>query len=183
MIEVCGKGEISTHKRYPAVRINGTRLALVGTHKRYPLPCSGSCSWLPVEARSAVEGAQPFPPPGNPAGIPPPPTAAATAKDIRNRATGEPARTRQSEHIGITPKQCLQAVRLTGVRRDLRRSGAKAKIADVANRWEFWHMGQFAADYRHQFGELPSETLQRHNGAGRRSETPANIASTQLLSP
>jgi AraC family ethanolamine operon transcriptional activator len=87
------------------------------------------------------------------------------------------------EHIGITPKQCLQAVRLTGVRRDLRRSGAKAKIADVANRWEFWHMGQFAADYRHQFGELPSETLQRHNGAGRRSETPANIASTQLLSP
>jgi AraC family transcriptional regulator, ethanolamine operon transcriptional activator len=32
-------------------------------------------------------------------------------------------------------------------------------IGDIANTWGFWHMGQFAADYRRQFGELPSETL------------------------
>jgi AraC family ethanolamine operon transcriptional activator len=38
-------------------------------------------------------------------------------------------------------------------------SGASSRIADVANRWGFWHMGQFAADYRRQFGELPSETV------------------------
>jgi len=50
-------------------------------------------------------------------------------------------------------------VRLSGVRRDLRRAEAGVKIADVANRWGFWHLGQFAADYRRQFCELPSETL------------------------
>ena len=30
--------------------------------------------------------------------------------------------------------------------------------ANVAHRWGFWHMGQFARDYRRLFGELPSET-------------------------
>jgi len=29
----------------------------------------------------------------------------------------------------------------------------------VANAWGFWHMGQFARDYRRLFGELPSDTL------------------------
>jgi len=50
---------------------------------------------------------------------------------------------------------------MNGVRRDLQRADPSEKIADVANRWGFWHMGQFAADYRRQFGELPSETLKR----------------------
>jgi hypothetical protein len=36
---------------------------------------------------------------------------------------------------------------------------------DVANRWGFWHMGQFAADYKRQFGELPSATLKRAHRA------------------
>ncbi|NOR23809.1 MAG: helix-turn-helix domain-containing protein [Desulforhopalus sp.] len=35
------------------------------------------------------------------------------------------------------------------------------KVIDVSNVWGFWHMGQFAADYRNLFGELPSETLQK----------------------
>ena len=34
--------------------------------------------------------------------------------------------------------------------------------ADSANNWGFWHMGQFAKDYRRLFGELPSKTL--HGG-------------------
>jgi AraC family ethanolamine operon transcriptional activator len=34
-------------------------------------------------------------------------------------------------------------------------------IADIANRWGFWHIGKLAADYRTQFGELPSATRQR----------------------
>ena len=33
------------------------------------------------------------------------------------------------------------------------------KILNIANDWGFWHMGQFAADYKSLFGELPSETL------------------------
>ena len=65
------------------------------------------------------------------------------------------------EQLDVTPKQYLQAVRLNGVRRDLRRSGPTARIADTANHWGFWHMGQFAGDYRRHFGELPSETLSR----------------------
>ena len=104
----CGKAQFSTHKRYPAVRINGTPLALVGTHKRYPLPCRGSCRSLPVEARSAVEGALPCPPPGNLLGIPPPPTAATTANQVKNQSTEEPARTAGSE-------QCFRNTRLCPV--------------------------------------------------------------------
>lgn len=63
--------------------------------------------------------------------------------------------------FGVTPKRYLQATRLDGVRKELHRRGPSARISDVANAWGFWHMGQFAADYRRQFGELPSETLQR----------------------
>jgi len=65
------------------------------------------------------------------------------------------------EQFDVTPKQYLQSVRLNGVRKDLRRSGSTTRIADVANRWGFWHLGQFANDYRRHFGELPSETLSR----------------------
>jgi AraC family ethanolamine operon transcriptional activator len=65
------------------------------------------------------------------------------------------------ELYGVSPKQYLQAHRLNGVRRDLRNFAARGRVADVANRWGFWHMGQFAADYRRQFGELPSKTLAR----------------------
>jgi len=63
------------------------------------------------------------------------------------------------DHLGVSPKRYLQAVRLTGARSALQRSGPDVKISDVANDWDFWHMGQFSADYRRQFGELPSETL------------------------
>jgi len=64
--------------------------------------------------------------------------------------------------FGISPKRYLQTLRLNGVRRELRLASAATKIADVANRWGLWHLGQFAADYCKQFGELPSETLARN---------------------
>ena len=63
------------------------------------------------------------------------------------------------EEFGIGPKRYLLIRRLSGVRRELRSAKRKARITDIANRWGFWHMGQFAADYRQHFGELPSETL------------------------
>ena len=63
-------------------------------------------------------------------------------------------------HFGVTPASYLKAVRLNGARREFRRSDPlDAKISEIAGRWGFWHMGQFAADYRKQFGELPSQTL------------------------
>ncbi|MDF7822944.1 helix-turn-helix domain-containing protein [Pontiellaceae bacterium B12227] len=62
------------------------------------------------------------------------------------------------EHYGILPKAYINAMRLNGARRVLRTTNS---VADAANAWGFWHMGQFAKDYRKLFGELPSETL-RH---------------------
>ena len=68
------------------------------------------------------------------------------------------------ERFGLTPKAYLKAYRLNEVRRELRTANLEiGKVADIANRWGFWHMGQFAADYRAQFFELPSQTLGRRN--------------------
>jgi AraC family ethanolamine operon transcriptional activator len=66
-----------------------------------------------------------------------------------------------NERFGLSPKTYLQAQRLIGARRELRASREEHNVSDIANRWGFWHMGQFAADYHRQFGELPSETLCR----------------------
>ncbi len=64
------------------------------------------------------------------------------------------------EQFGMSPKAFLQAWRLNQVRRELTKpSRHTLKITDAANRYGFWHMGQFAADYRRMFGELPSNTL------------------------
>ena len=66
------------------------------------------------------------------------------------------------DQYGTTPKAYLTARRLNGVRNMLKAPDSRAcKISDVAGSWGFWHMSQFAADYRRQFGELPSETLAR----------------------
>ena len=80
------------------------------------------------------------------------------------RATGCSERTLQyafKEHFGIGPKAYLIRRRLNGARDALARNDGPTAIADVANEWGFWHMGQFAKDYRALFGELPSETLGR----------------------
>lgn len=86
-----------------------------------------------------------------------------TIEDIC-RASGASWRTLDyafRERFGVTPKQYLQATRLQQVRGELYRSAPDTSVSEIAARWGFWHMGQFAADYRRQFGELPSETLRR----------------------
>ncbi len=37
----------------------------------------------------------------------------------------------------------------------------EVRIADIANKWGFWRMGQIAADYRNLFNELPSQTMSK----------------------
>jgi AraC-like DNA-binding protein len=70
------------------------------------------------------------------------------------------------ERFGVGPKEFLNVVRLVEVRRQLRAADPRnTKVTDVANAWGFWHMGQFAADYRRRFEELPSETLRRCTNA------------------
>jgi AraC-like DNA-binding protein len=90
---------------------------------------------------------------------------APSIKDVC-RASGASYRTLNRaflDRFAVTPKRYLQAIRLDGVRKELHRKESAAKITDIANDWGFWHIGQFAADYRRQFGELPSETLRRHS--------------------
>ncbi|MEG3436329.1 helix-turn-helix domain-containing protein [Pannus brasiliensis CCIBt3594] len=64
------------------------------------------------------------------------------------------------ECFGMAPAAYLKAQRLNGVRRQLK-AGDGATVSDVAIQWGFWHMGQFAKDYRKMFGESPSQTLRR----------------------
>jgi AraC family ethanolamine operon transcriptional activator len=65
--------------------------------------------------------------------------------------------------LQMSPVSYLRALRLNGVRRELRRGGDEP-VADRAARWGFWHLSRFAADYRRMFAELPSETLRRARG-------------------
>jgi AraC family ethanolamine operon transcriptional activator len=68
------------------------------------------------------------------------------------------------KYTGLSPKTYLRTVGLNAVRRELQRQDATSvTVSDVATRFGFWHLSQFATDYRRLFGELPSETLrQRH---------------------
>ena len=66
------------------------------------------------------------------------------------------------ERYTLPPAGFLKAFRLNGARKELRRiASPELRITDVANKWGFWHLGQFAGDYRAWFGELPSQTLKR----------------------
>jgi len=64
------------------------------------------------------------------------------------------------EVLGIAPASYLRALRLNGVRRELAEAApGERAVQDVAAAWGFWHLSQFAADYRKLFGLRPSETL------------------------
>ena len=63
--------------------------------------------------------------------------------------------------LGTTPIKYLRALRLNHVRRALRQSQQGETIQDIASHWGFWHLSQFAQDYKLLFGELPSDTLSR----------------------
>jgi AraC family ethanolamine operon transcriptional activator len=66
------------------------------------------------------------------------------------------------EYFGMSPMTYLKVQRLNGVRRHLKTATVnQATVTDIAVQWGFWHMGQFAKDYKKMFGECPSETL-RH---------------------
>jgi AraC family transcriptional regulator, ethanolamine operon transcriptional activator len=67
------------------------------------------------------------------------------------------------EVLQMSPVTYLRALRLNGVRRELKRGG-DAPVGDLAARWGFWHQSRFAAEYRLLFGELPSETLRQARG-------------------
>jgi len=64
--------------------------------------------------------------------------------------------------LGLNPVRYLRALRLNGVRRDLKAvSHRPGSVLDIAAKWGFWHAGHFVTDYKRMFNELPSETLRR----------------------
>jgi AraC family ethanolamine operon transcriptional activator len=81
------------------------------------------------------------------------------------KVAGVSARTLQYQFetlLKVTPKQYLKIQRLNNAHKWLFASSpTETKVVDIANHCGFWHMGQFAADYRQLFGELPSATLKR----------------------
>ena len=69
--------------------------------------------------------------------------------------------------FGISPHRFLKLRRLAMVRNLLRsREGPAPLVKSVALAHGFWHLGQFAIDYRAMYGEMPSETLARAEAGG-----------------
>jgi AraC-like DNA-binding protein len=63
---------------------------------------------------------------------------------------------------GMSPLAYLKRRRLSLVRRALRSGQGDARLVkSIALAHGFWHLGNFAHDYREIFGEAPSETLSR----------------------
>jgi AraC family ethanolamine operon transcriptional activator len=61
---------------------------------------------------------------------------------------------------GLSPMAYFKASRLNSVRQELKAAAAgTATVHEIAQRWGFFHTGEFAADYRRLFGELPSQTF------------------------
>ena len=63
-----------------------------------------------------------------------------------------------NERFGMGPKTYYIRQRLNGVREELLSGSGTETVVNAANRHGFWHMGQFAREYRRFFGELPSHT-------------------------
>ena len=58
----------------------------------------------------------------------------------------------------VSPGEYIKAARLNCVKRELiSLKGGNINISTVAGKYNFWHMGQFAKDFKAQFGILPSE--------------------------
>ncbi|WP_197527309.1 helix-turn-helix domain-containing protein [Pirellulimonas nuda] len=62
------------------------------------------------------------------------------------------------ERFGIGPIEYLRMLRLNAVRADLKTARTQGLcVRDVARRWGYRHLSNFAADYKRHFGVLPSK--------------------------
>lgn len=61
--------------------------------------------------------------------------------------------------LKTTPMAYFRKLRLEAVRSEIRLRGGATSIADIARAYGFGHLGRFAAYYKAEFGELPSETV------------------------
>ncbi len=61
------------------------------------------------------------------------------------------------EKYKVSPIYYIKVVRLNKVKQEIYLNQGR-NISDIAGEYHFWHMGQFAKDFKKQFGILPSET-------------------------
>lgn len=61
---------------------------------------------------------------------------------------------------GTSPMLALKNRRLEAAHQDLRCAGTEHNVTEIALRWGFSHLGNFARDYQRRFKEKPSETRQ-----------------------
>ena len=62
---------------------------------------------------------------------------------------------------GTSPMACLRAIRMQAIRKELLEGEDTDDVTLIAQRWGFFHLGLFAANYQRIFGEKPSHTLRR----------------------
>ncbi|MGE0564060.1 MAG: AraC family transcriptional regulator [Pseudolabrys sp.] len=66
------------------------------------------------------------------------------------------------KYRNMAPLSWHRITRLDRCYHDLSTSGSTdATVTDIAINWGFEHMGRFAQEYMHRFGELPRQTLRR----------------------
>jgi AraC family ethanolamine operon transcriptional activator len=75
------------------------------------------------------------------------------------------------EVLGVSPMAYVRATRLHRARQLLRTAAVRTRsISEIALDCGFWHLGQFAVDYKVLFGESPSVTFRRTQAQLPRSE-------------
>lgn len=69
-----------------------------------------------------------------------------------------------AEQFGVSPHRYLMLRRLHAIHRGLRNAGHGETVTSVCGRYGIWEFGRFAAQYRHQFGVSPGDTLRQRLG-------------------
>ena len=81
------------------------------------------------------------------------------------------------------PLAFLRDLRLDRVRQELLRGAQDTSITEIATRYGFVHLGRFAIQYRHRYGETPSATLRRSLRAMATSASQLPVLASRLERP
>jgi len=81
------------------------------------------------------------------------------------------------------PLAFLRDLRFDCARQELLRGAQDTSITEIATRYGFVHLGRFAVQYRHRYGESPSATLRRSLRASATSTSQLPVLASRLERP